>query len=163
MWQKFKNVLLQTGWSKQMCLGRVWWLEWIIRYPLNSIVPLPVNKSCTMLCSATSYEKGTWTEGRESTIQMDLFSLHLCYPFSTTLFYWVHFSGHRQIVPATAKYILISTVLLPSYCYQIAYNHSPCEANKVKWSQQIMQTGYEVKCQCKTGLMSPAWKYAGWV
>lgn len=57
---------------------------------LNRIVPLPVDKSLTMLSSITQ-QKGKQREVRECGAQMDIFFLHLCHPlpslstFSTIL------------------------------------------------------------------------------
>lgn len=133
---------------------------------LNWIVAFPVDEVDNTTLPAMTQEKGNGERVWSALHKWPYFSsilVTLSLPHS--LPYGVYFSGQWEIVPVEAKRLLISTVQLPSQRDQITCIHSQCEANKVKWSQQIMQRGHEVNCQWETGFMCPAVSkyHAGWL
>lgn len=81
---------------------------------------------------------GTGRTGEESNKELSVFSIFVTLCLSHYLSCWFHFRGQWQIVSLSP---------LCSFLHS-ARNHSHGGSNKVKWSQQIMQSGHEVNCQC---------------
>lgn len=115
---------------------------------LNRKGPPPVDESCT-ICQSQPERKGKRREGSESITQMAFFFHGRCHSLSFHIFCLAGFVS----VDNDKLLLWKPNASLSPWCrflhkrHQIASNRSPCEANEVKLSQQIMQRGYEVNCQ----------------
>lgn len=119
---------------------------------MNRIVSPSVDESCTL----------PWPRREESAERTEDASHKWRLPSSTFVTRSLPLSPSFQWTVTNCSCRSEMYPYLRSAASFTACNHSQCEANRVKWSRQIMQRGHGVNCQWETAFTSPpptAWKY----